>query len=128
LELQNDGYEIALVSNIGHEHKARIEDSRTFEKCIKFFSCDVGARKPTMLYYKTFLDMHPEFLGALYVDDLAENLAMGEKFGLKPIEFALDRLDKHAWSPMKAGYIQLRMKLRMATMKTPDIEPSKETE
>lgn len=127
-ELLNDGYTVALLSNIGHEHKARVNENQVFDRCIKFFSCDVGARKPTTLYYKTFLDLHPEFAEALYVDDLLENLAMGEKFGLKPIEFALDKLGKNTWlGAGKQGRIQLRMKLRFAETKTPDIEPNKET-
>lgn len=88
--LQAKGYQIALLSNIGYEHKTQIENESLFSSCIKFLSCDVGARKPTALYYKTFTEMYPEFIGAPYIDDLHENLEMGKQFGLNPIHFALD--------------------------------------
>jgi FMN phosphatase YigB (HAD superfamily) len=89
-KLLNKGYKIALLSNIGLEHKIRVKNTSLFADCVKFFSCDVGARKPTMLYYKTFLEMYPQWKYAPYIDDLQENLDMGEKFRLKPIRFALD--------------------------------------
>lgn len=91
--LKSKGYSIALLSNIGHEHKSQIENETLFTDCIKFLSCDVGARKPTALYYKTFTEMHPEYIGAPYIDDLHENLEMGKKFGLQSIHFALDACD-----------------------------------
>lgn len=83
------GNKIALVSNIGFEHAALMEEQiiKKFNstRLIPFFSCHVGARKPTMLYFQTFLSMHPDFKGAHYLDDRPENLSMGEKFGLKPV-------------------------------------------
>ena len=90
--LQKEGWKIALVSNIGYEHKAKVEIIPAFQGCVKFFSCDVGARKPTALYYKTFLDLHPDFIGAPYIDDLQENLDAGKAFGLKPIKFELPQV------------------------------------
>jgi FMN phosphatase YigB (HAD superfamily) len=91
--LLEQNYKIALLSNIGHEHRERVMSEPLFEKCIKFLSCDVGARKPTLLYYKTFIEMYPQFKYAPYVDDLQENLDIGAKFKLKPIRFALDECD-----------------------------------
>jgi FMN phosphatase YigB (HAD superfamily) len=88
--LREKGYKIALMSNIGHEHKVRVDNDAVFSDCVKFLSCDVGARKPTLLYYKTFIEMYPQFKYAPYIDDIQENLDMGKRFGLKPIRFALD--------------------------------------
>lgn len=85
--------QVALLSNIGVEHAAMMEDKLKhdgfFPGAIKHFSCDVGARKPSMIYYQSFLTMYPEFKGSLYVDDLQENLDVGEKMGLKPFKFDL---------------------------------------
>jgi FMN phosphatase YigB (HAD superfamily) len=84
---------IALLSNIGLEHSAIIKNilgETIYNNSIRFFSCDVGARKPSCLYYKTFLDMYPEFGGCLYVDDKIENLDAATKFGFNTRHFALD--------------------------------------
>jgi FMN phosphatase YigB (HAD superfamily) len=85
---------IALLSNIGIEHAEMMEDVLSedffFERSIKHFSCFVGARKPSALYYQSFLMQYPEFQGSLYVDDLQENLDAGAKFGFKPYKFDLN--------------------------------------
>lgn len=85
--------QVALLSNIGIEHKIIINNllDKLSDNYIKFYSCDVGARKPTFLYYKLFLEMHPQFENALYVDDRSENLEAGKMFGLRPFYFALDK-------------------------------------
>ena len=91
-ELQAEGVEIALLSNIGHEHMEIA--SKWFDchkiKCVRFFSCQVGARKPTMLYYHTFLSMYPQYKGCVYIDDVQENLDAGKAFGFDTVHFALD--------------------------------------
>lgn len=74
--------EIAILSNIGHEH-IEIVSSRIggkFDWCRKHMSCEVGLRKPQKMYYKSFLDHHPEFKSAVYVDDRLENLATGSEY------------------------------------------------
>ena len=58
---------------------------------VKHYSCEVGARKPSKLYYHSFLQMHPEFKGAIYVDDNKENLEASKEFGF--ITIRLDLLD-----------------------------------
>ena len=88
---------IALLSNIGIEHASLIPSilgGYLYHNSIKFFSCEVGARKPTFLYYKTFLDMYPEFKGCVYLDDRIENVSGGEKLGFKSVHFELDKLNK----------------------------------
>lgn len=89
--------QIALLSNIGIEHATMMEDILSmkgfFEKSIKHFSCFVGARKPSVLYYQSFLWQYPDFKGCLYVDDLQENLDTGARFGFKPYKFDLNDSD-----------------------------------
>jgi FMN phosphatase YigB (HAD superfamily) len=97
-------YQIALLSNIGLEHSNHIKKiipKYVFDKTINFFSCEVGARKPTLLYYKTFLDMYPEFKNSLYLDDRSENIEIGIKFGFKSVKFALDSF--HSTKELSAG-------------------------
>jgi FMN phosphatase YigB (HAD superfamily) len=88
--------QIALLSNVGLEHAARMKEilnhNGLFDKSIKHFSCEVGARKPTYLYYQSFLQLHPEFQGAPYFDDLQENLDAGTKFGFKPFRLSLEEI------------------------------------
>lgn len=84
---------VALLSNLGEEHAQFftkvMENELFFQNSIKHFSCRVGARKPTPLYYKLFLQDHPEFKGALYLDDLLENLDTGAKEGFKTLRWDL---------------------------------------
>ena len=76
----------AILSNIGFEHAKmfgeKLKDQPVFADSIHHFSCEVGARKPTTLFFKTFLDMHPEFKGALYLDDIEANVEAGSRMGL----------------------------------------------
>lgn len=83
--------QIALLSNMGFEHVKLIEEAGYFSNAIKHFSCHVGARKPSMLFYQSFLLEHPEFKGCLYVDDLQENLDASKKFGFQTFQLALDK-------------------------------------
>lgn len=85
---------VALLSNIGVEHAAMMEEKLAhngfFPGSIKHFSCFVGARKPSMIYYQSFLTQYPEFKGCLYVDDLKENLIASEPFGFATYHFTLE--------------------------------------
>lgn len=87
---------VALLSNVGIEHAARMRHVlgyyKFFQNGIPHFSCEVGARKPTYLYYQSFLQMHPEFHGCPYFDDLKDNLEAGAKFGFKPFQFSLESM------------------------------------
>lgn len=91
--LNSGSVKIALLSNIGVEHMALVKKLMTddvYNQCIRFFSCEVGARKPSFLYYKTFLDLYPEFRGSSYIDDRQENVDAGLLFGFKAYKFELD--------------------------------------
>ena len=88
--------QVALLSNVGLEHSVRMKEilnyNNFFDKAIKHFSCEVGARKPTFLYYQSFLKMHPEWEGCPYIDDLQENLDTGAKFGFKTFRLSLEEI------------------------------------
>jgi len=94
LNAQHD-VQIALLSNIGVEHAAMMDSKLhpIYDYAIPHFSCFVGARKPTMLYYQSFLMQYPEFKGCLYVDDLQENLDASKQFGFDPYLFSLEDAD-----------------------------------
>jgi hypothetical protein len=86
--------QVALLSNIGIEHAEMMEEKLAhgnfFPGAIKHFSCFVGARKPSMVYYQSFLIQYPEFQGAIYVDDLMENLNASKQFGFKTFHLTLE--------------------------------------
>lgn len=86
--------QVALLSNIGVEHAAMMEEKLAhngfFPDAVKHFSCFVGARKPSMIYYQSFLMQNPEFKGCLYVDDLMENLLASTQFGFQIYKFTLE--------------------------------------
>lgn len=88
------GLRVALLSNIGVEHAAMMENKLNhegfFPDVIKHFSCFVGARKPADIFYQSFLLQYPEFKGCLYVDDLQENLNSSKKFGFKTFRLSLE--------------------------------------
>lgn len=92
--------EIALLSNVGFEHSVRMEEVLKtygeFDGAIRHFSCFVGARKPTLLYYNLFLQLHPEWKGCAYIDDLQDNLDASKQFGFKTLNFNLDKMIKSA--------------------------------
>ena len=89
---------IALLSNVGLEHSVRMQEVLDYDNFmtdnVKHFSCQVGARKPNMIYYHTFLQLHPEWEGCPYIDDVQENLDMGAQFGFKPFRFSLEEFAK----------------------------------
>lgn len=93
---ETSSFKIALLSNIGVEHAAwfnrRVCDFLNLNEInpIKHFSCDVGARKPSILYFQSFLQMNQDFNDAIYVDDNKDNLETGRQMGLQSIYFNLD--------------------------------------
>lgn len=84
---------VALLSNVGLEHAVKMSQilnfNDFFNKCTRHLSCEVGARKPSKLYYQSFLMQHPEFQGCAYLDDLQENLDASVPFGFRPHRFSL---------------------------------------
>lgn len=97
--LKAQSIQVALLSNMGQEHYHYLSKTypKMFDGTIQHISCEVGARKPTKLYYQSFLAQYPYFtrscLGfqTIYVDDIDENLKMGEQYGFKGFKFDLDK-------------------------------------
>jgi FMN phosphatase YigB (HAD superfamily) len=96
-KLVNLGVEIAIVSNIGMEHaetmKTLLAPIYDHYNVTKFFSCFVGARKPTYVYYQTFLTMYPQFKGCVYMDDNLDNIETGMLFDFNSIPFDLSKMN-----------------------------------
>lgn len=88
--VDNNNIQLALLSNIGYEHAAFFNEKVSMPNAIKHFSCFVGARKPTLLYYQSFLQKYPQFEGAVYVDDLQDNLNTGDKMNFSTVKFTLE--------------------------------------
>lgn len=99
---KNHKVKVALLSNVGLEHAERMGEVLShvmvndtfFDNAVKFFSCHVGARKPTLLYYHLFLELHPEFKHAVYIDDLHENLDASKQFHFNTFHFSLEEIEK----------------------------------
>lgn len=92
--LRNEGVKIALLSNMGLEHASYLRkiSPRMFKNVVEHMSYEVGARKPSKLYYQSFLMDHDEFTGAVYLDDKDENLVVGKKYSFKSFKFDLDQV------------------------------------
>ena len=90
--LLDRGVKIALVSNMGHEHLQIMRHKlggRLYDESVRFFSAEVGARKPQMIFYHLFLSLYPDWKGSIYLDDNDQNVEAGAKFGLRSISFDL---------------------------------------
>lgn len=88
------GATVVLVSNLGFEHRDwfnKVMGFGLYKDAIKHFSCEIGVRKPTPTYYKLLTDLHPEFAGCVYVDDLEENLKTGATMGLRTFHYDLSK-------------------------------------
>ncbi|MDP2696407.1 MAG: hypothetical protein Q8O87_04155 [bacterium] len=83
--------EVALLSNIGSEHALVVREKygELFDRAHLHLSYEVGARKPTKLYFQSFLLQHSNFHGGVFVDDRDENLLMGRELGFKDYKFDL---------------------------------------
>ena len=76
--LIDDGWSISLLSNIGKDHAYMLRNSSAYEsvinRCYQHFSCEIGARKPSRLFYQSFLLERKDFHDALFLDDREENV------------------------------------------------------
>lgn len=95
-KLLDQQVKVALLSNMGFEHKTLLKEKlggKIYHLAEHFLSCDSGARKPTMLFYKTFLDLYPDFKGCVYLDDNLDNVKAGNEFGFQAISFDLSQIE-----------------------------------
>jgi FMN phosphatase YigB (HAD superfamily) len=80
-ELLDHNWEVALLSNIGVDHSKKIrEEFPILNKCIQHFSCEVGARKPTKLFFQSFQLQHNWPKSTLFFDDRIENINAANDF------------------------------------------------
>ena len=97
--LKTADVQIAMVSNMGLDHAAyiRLTWPAFFKDCSLHLSCEVGARKPSKLYFDCFDNNHKVFKWPrpiLYLDDKEENLKQGKNYGFKPCHFNLESFIK----------------------------------
>jgi len=87
---------LALLSNVGQEHanyiSERFGECHILDTAIKYFSCEVGSRKPQSLYFQSFLDRYPRFINSVYVDDRQENLDASVPYGFIPVRLDLSTM------------------------------------
>lgn len=90
--LKSEGVNVALLSNMGYEHAQLFRDKwpKFFQDCTLHISCEVGARKPSKIYYQSFLMDHPKFKSCLYLDDRPENIIAGHQYSLNGDMFNLE--------------------------------------
>jgi FMN phosphatase YigB (HAD superfamily) len=103
-DLRFQGVRFGLVSNIGFEHHQYLEKicPEIFDLAeIHHLSYQVGARKPSKLYFQSFLQDHPSWIGCVYLDDRMDNLLTGKKYGFRTVQFNLE--DYHSLKDMKAA-------------------------
>lgn len=105
------GHKIAILSNLGVEHVAMVRNvfPDVINKCVQHFSCEVGVKKPSKLFFKTFLDENIDFKSATFIDDRNENLLTAKKFHFKTNQFRLDE-----WDSSEEAVIAFRESLQNA--------------
>jgi FMN phosphatase YigB (HAD superfamily) len=81
-ELYDSGYEIALLSNVGSDHANLIRDCKykVINKCIHHFSCEVGAKKPSRLFFQSFVMRYNWDSHVKYFDDRHENILSANEY------------------------------------------------
>ena len=94
--LKDNGVKIALLSNIGYEHATylRTHYSELLNGCIQHFSFEVGAAKPHMLYFQSFLLNNEDFAGSLFLDDRKENVIAAAKQKFDALQFCISDMEK----------------------------------
>jgi FMN phosphatase YigB (HAD superfamily) len=93
-DLHSQGVKFALLSNMGKEHHdyLKIICPEIFDLSeIHFLSYQVGARKPSRVYFKTFIDDYNSWGGSIYIDDRLENLIASKQYAFRAIQFELDK-------------------------------------
>lgn len=112
-ELKSENIKIALLSNMGLEHAKHIRKNypEVFDVTAVHLSYEVGAFKPTKIFYQSFLLEHEDFLGCVYLDDLKENVIAGASFKFKAIEFDIKKMQKP--SDLKLKLKEIKQKILM---------------
>lgn len=86
----SQGYQVALLSNIGFDHAGVVRQiCPVFKSCYQHFSCEIGARKPTKLFYQSFVMHYGWPQGVVFFDDRCENVEAARPY-FNGIQFDLD--------------------------------------
>ena len=113
-KLKSEGFKVAFLSNMGFDHLNYLnKEYPDFMKLadVKHMSCEVGAAKPSLLYYQSFLMSNEDFSGCLYLDDLKDNLKMGSKVRFDSMHFDLNDYNKDKPSDLKKQLDKIHDKL-----------------
>lgn len=108
--LRSEGVKVALLSNMGPEHITHLRGTvpEMFKDTIQHISCEVGARKPTKLFFQSFILDNSAFEGCVYIDDIEENLRAGKKYSFTVFGFNLEEHVKLSMSKQKIELDRLR--------------------
>ncbi|MGB1260494.1 MAG: HAD family hydrolase [Akkermansiaceae bacterium] len=93
-ELKNAGHRLILFSNINQPHQGFLHDKYEIFECFDggVFSHETGYVKPEEEIYQHAIEKYnltPE--ETAYVDDLAENIAGGERAGFRCHRYSMDQ-------------------------------------
>jgi len=88
------GLKVNFLSNMGFEHKRKVllECNDFINLCGKHFSCDIGARKPSKLFYQSFFigNTFEPWQTSIFLDDKLENVKAATAFFTDSKQFNLN--------------------------------------
>lgn len=94
-ELKSKYYKIAFLSNMGYDHYNFLnKEYKDFMDLadVQHISCKVGACKPSLLYFQSFLSKNPEFTDCLFIDDMKENLETAKELFCDTYQLNISKL------------------------------------
>lgn len=112
--LKHEGFKIAYLSNISSQHlnylSSKFPDFMSYA-AVSHMSCEVGAAKPSKLFYQSFLMQNEDFSGCTYLDDKQENLKSSTNFKFDSINFNLKKLTSEKPSVLKVELNSIKERL-----------------
>jgi putative hydrolase of the HAD superfamily len=94
-ELKSKYYKVAYLSNMGYDHYNFLnKEYKDFMDLadVQHISCKVGACKPSLLYFQSFLNKNPEFTDCLFIDDIKENLETAKELCFNTYQLNISKL------------------------------------
>lgn len=118
-KLKEMNISIAYLSNIGRCHleylTANYSEFMDLAD-VKFMSCNVGAAKPSLIYFQSFLTKYNKYRWCYYFDDRKENVDMANNCGLNAELFNLEEL-------IKSNQLENRLEKIIYNIKTSNYLP-----
>jgi len=91
--IDEHGYEVSLLSNIGFDHSNVIRQKcPVIKKCNQHFSCDIGISKPSQQFYESFISKYGWDSNVLFFDDRIENVQAAHGY-LTGVLFDIEKYD-----------------------------------